>query len=166
MRRATTVLPPGGWAKADQQGVVRLSYDDRYRRRITLTDEAGGEFLLDLEKPRLLAHGEGLGLEGGGVIAVVAADEAVADIHTHSVAETARIAWHIGNRHTPLQVLRDGGLRIRHDAILEAMVEGLGAHVHLRHAPFAPEGGAYSAQSAGHSHGHHHHHDHDDHHHG
>ena len=131
---------------------MRLSYDDRYRRRTALRDEAGGEFLLDLEKPRLLAHGEGLGLEGGGVIAVIAADEAVADIHTHSTAETARIAWHIGNRHTPLQVLRDGSLRIRHDPILVAMVEGLGAHVHVKNAPFAPEGGAYSAQSTGHHH--------------
>src|SRR3954470_5573889 len=99
MRRATKLLPPGGWAKTDQVGVVRLNYDDRYRRRITLTDEAGGEFLLDLEKPRLLAHGEGLALVGGGVIVVIAADEAVADIHTHSLAEAARIAWHIGNRH-------------------------------------------------------------------
>ena len=166
MRRATHVLPPGGWKDGDRAGAVRLTYDDRYRRRITLTDIGGEAFLLDLEKPRLLAHGEGLLLEGGGVIEVLAADEAVADIHTHSVAETARIAWHIGNRHTPLQVLRDGSLRIRHDAILEAMVEGLGAHVHLLHAPFAPEGGAYSAQNTGHGHGHHHHRDHDDHHHG
>ena len=165
MRRATKVLPPGGWTPAEQQGVVLLSYDDRYRRRTTLRDQAGGEFLLDLEKPRLLAHGEGLVLEGGGVIEVIAADEAVADIHTHNPAETVRIAWHIGNRHTPLQVLGKGILRIRHDPILEAMAEGLGAHIYVKQAPFAPESGAYSAQATGHHHHDEHNHD-NGHHHG
>ena len=151
MRRATKVLPAGSWNKTETVGAVCLSYDDRYRRRTTLRDREGGEFLLDLEKARLLAHGEGLSLEGGGVIEVIAADEAVADIHTHDAAQTARIAWHIGNRHTPLQVLSDGALRIRYDAILVAMVEGLGAHVHALTAPFAPESGAYAPQS-GHPH--------------
>ncbi len=81
----------------------------------------------------------------------------MADVHTHSVAETARIAWHIGNRHIPLQVLRDGSLRIRDDHVLVEMIEGLGAHVHRRMAPFAPEGGAYS-ENARHHHGHDHDH--------
>lgn len=154
MRRATKVLAVGSWRES--VGSVVLTFDDRYRRRTKLTDTAGGDFLLDLEKPRVLQHGEGLALEGGGVIVVVAADEAVADVHTHSMAETARLAWHIGNRHTPVQVLRDGTLRIRDDAVLVAMIEGLGAHVHRRMAPFTPEGGAYSeeAKAHGHHHGH------------
>jgi urease accessory protein len=164
MRRATKVLPPGSFSVHEQTGAVRLTYDDRYRRRITLQSLAGEEFLLDLEKPHLLADGEGLALEGGGIFAVIAADEAVADIHTHGVAETARIAWHIGNRHIPVQVLDDGQLRIRHDPVLVDMIEGLGAHVHLNNAPFAPESGAYAQKAGGHSHGHghaHHHHDHE-----
>ena len=78
----------------------------------------------------------------------------------HDAAQTARIAWHIGNRHTPLQVLKGGGLRIRFDAILVAMVEGLGAHVHAVTAPFAPESGAYAPQ-AGHHHEQHGRHDHE-----
>jgi len=157
MRRATKVLSAGSWHYS--VGVVKLAFDDRYRRRITLSDTAGEPFLLDLDKPRTLQHGEGLALEDGGVIQVVAADEPVADIHTHSVAETARIAWHIGNRHIPVQVLPDGSLRIRDDHVLVEMIEGLGAHVHRRSAPFAPEGGAYSAESAGHHHdGHDHEH--------
>ncbi len=156
MRRATKVLPIGSWQ--DSIGVVKLAFDDRYRRRITLTDTAGEAFLLDLDKPRTLQHGEGLALEGGGVIQVVAADEKVADIHTHSVAETARIAWHIGNRHIPVQVLTDGSLRIRDDHVLVEMIEGLGAHVHRHSAPFAPESGAYSAENTGHHHGHDHDH--------
>ena len=155
MKRATKVLSPGSWR--DSVGTVSLTFDDRYRRRTKLTDTEGNDFLLDLEKPRVLQHGEGLQLEGGGVLAVVAADEPVADIHTHSVAETARIAWHIGNRHIPVQVLKDGSLRIRDDHVLTKMIEGLGAHVHRGLAPFSPEGGAYSDEAKAH----HHHHGHD-----
>jgi len=82
------------------------------------------------------------------VIEVIAADEAVADIHTMMRLRPPASAWHIGNRHTPLQVLKGGGLRIRFDAILVAMVEGLGAHVHAVAAPFAPESGAYARNQA------------------
>ena len=160
MQRATKVLPPGSWDARDSAGTVLLTFDDRYRRRTRLTDTKGNAFLLDLEKPRVLQHGEGLLLDGGGVLAVIAADEPVADIHTHSLAETARIAWHIGNRHIPLQVLADGRLRIRDDHVLVEMIEGLGAHVHRIMAPFSPEGGAYS-EEARHAHDHHHGHDHE-----
>ena len=156
MKRATKVLAPGTWHGS--VGTVSLTFDDRYRRRTKLTDTAGNAFLLDLEKPRVLQHGEGLMLEGGGVLAVVAADEPIADIHTHSVAETARVAWHIGNRHIPLQVLKDGSLRIRDDHVLVEMIEGLGAHVHRGLAPFSPEGGAYSDEAKAHRH---HGHDHE-----
>jgi urease accessory protein len=159
MRRATRVLPAGTWRES--VATVSLTYDDRYRRRTRLTDTAGGDVLLDLEKPRVLQHGEGLALDGGGVIAVVAANEPVADVHTHSVAQTARIAWHIGNRHIPVQVLKDGSLRIRDDHVLVEMIEGLGAHVHRGLAPFSPEGGAYSAEAKAHGHHHHDGHGHD-----
>ncbi|HEY4940339.1 MAG TPA: urease accessory protein UreE [Rhizomicrobium sp.] len=160
MKRATKVLAPGTWNAKDGAGSVLLTFDDRYRRRTRLTDSAGNAFLLDLDKPRILQHGEGLALEGGGVLAVIAADEPVADIDTHSAAETARIAWHIGNRHIPVQVLDNGSLRIRDDHVLVEMIEGLGAHVHRRQAPFSPEGGAYSAEATGHAHHHGHDHDH------
>jgi len=159
MRRATKVLAPGAWRESI--ATVSLTYDDRYRRRTRLTDTAGNDFLLDLEKPRVLQHGEGLALEDGGIVAVVAADEPVADIHTHSVAETARMAWHIGNRHIPVQVLKDGSLRIRDDHVLVEMIEGLGAHVHRGMAPFSPEGGAYSEEAKAHGHRHHDGHGHD-----
>jgi len=159
MRRATRVLPAGTWRES--VATVSLTYDDRYRRRTRLTDTAGGDVLLDLEKPRVLQHGEGLALDGGGVIAVVAANEPVADVHTHSVAQTARIDWHIGNRHIPVQVLKDGSLRIRDDHVLVEMIEGLGAHVHRGLAPFSPEGGAYSAEAKAHGHHHHDGHGHD-----
>ena len=88
-----------------------------------------GEFLLDLERPLALKDGDGLVLDDGGIILVKAAEEAVADISAPTQADIARIAWHIGNRHTPLQVLDDGGLRFQDDGVLSKMVEGLGAHV-------------------------------------
>jgi urease accessory protein len=158
MKRATKVLAAGSWNAKNAAGSVLLNYDDRYRRRTKLTDTNGNAFLLDLEKPRVLLHGEGLVLESGGILTVIAADEPIADIHTHSVAQTARIAWHIGNRHIPVQVLDDGSLRIRDDHVLVEMIEGLGAHVHRGLAPFSPEGGAYSEEAKG---NHHHGHDHD-----
>ncbi len=160
MKRATKVLSPGSWNAKDGTGNVSLTFDDRYRRRTKLTDTNGNAFLLDLEKPRVLQHGEGLALEDGGILTVIAADEPIADVHTHSVAETARIAWHIGNRHIPVQVLKDGSLRIRDDHVLVEMIEGLGAHVHRGKAPFSPEGGAYSEEAKGHHHHHGHDHDH------
>jgi len=154
MRRATTVMPAGSFEIGAT--VAELNFDERYRRRVVLHDTQG-EFLLDLERPLLLKDGDGLLLDDGGIILIKAADEKVADIHNHSLAETARIAWHIGNRHIPVQVLADGSLRIRHDAVLVEMVEALGAHVHVIQPPFAPEAGAY-AQKSGHSHDHGHHH--------
>jgi len=162
MRRATTVLPAGSWdfEEADGLSVAELTFDERYRRRVTLRDTKG-EFLLDLERPILLKDGDGLKLHDGSIILIKAAAEKVADIHAHSIAEITRVAWHIGNRHIPVQVLEDGSLRIRHDPVLVEMVEGLGAHVHVTDAPFAPEAGAYAQKAGGHSHGHGHSHDHD-----
>jgi urease accessory protein len=132
---------------------VTLDYHDRYRRRLTLTDAQGSPFLLDLEKPRILREGDYLALDDGSVLAVHAAEEDVLDITSHLVTDTLRIAWHIGNRHTPLQVLKDGQIRIRWDPVLAKMVESLGARTHRHRAAFSPEGGAY-AQPQGHGHDH------------
>ena len=80
-----------------------------------------------------------------------AADEDVCDIACPSPKSLARIAWHLGNRHLPVQVIT-GGLRIRDDHVIVEMLRGLGAAVTQRRAPFDAEGGAYAK-----SHGHHHH---------
>lgn len=158
MRRALDVKPRGSWS-GDPDASVTLPLDDRHRRRIRMTDDAGRPFLLDLTEAVLLADGDGLVLEGGGVIVVRAAPEPVADIQCRDAAHATRIAWHIGNRHTAIQLLEDGRLRIADDHVLVAMVEGLGARV-LRHAaPFQPEPGAY-AQGGGHAHNHGHRHGH------
>jgi urease accessory protein len=117
MRRATHVIPAGDWAEADTQGSVTLAYDDRHRRRIRLTDDSGEDFLLDLAEATRISDGNGLAIKGGGILKVLAADEDVMDIGCDGLNETARIAWHLGNRHTPVQVLNFGGLRIRHDHV-------------------------------------------------
>jgi urease accessory protein len=105
--------------------------------------------------------GDGLALDDGGFIAVKAAPEPVVEIRYKDAEIAARIAWHIGNRHTPLQVLAEGRLRIRDDHVLVAMVEGLGAEVARLSAPFEPEGGANANASQSHAHGHGHGDDHD-----
>jgi urease accessory protein len=166
MRRATRVHPAGSWPQGEAVSGVTLDYEDRFRRRIRLVDDSGAEFLLDLADATRLGDGDGLALDGGGYVRVHAADEAVADLRCVSPVATATLAWHIGNRHVPLQVLADGTLRIRDDHVIVAMAARLGAAVERRTAPFAPEEGAYSggASGAGHAHdpdhGHGHGHDH------
>lgn len=160
MLRAINVKPSGSW-NAAPAATVTLAFDARHRRRIRMTDDEGRVFLLDLPDAVLLGDGDGLELEGGGVIAVQAAAEPVAEIQCGDAEMAARIAWHIGNRHTPLQVLAGGRLRILDDHVLVAMVEGLGATVTRLMAPFEPEGGAYAPGSRhGHHQGHGHVHDH------
>ena len=134
-------------------GTVTLRFDERHRRRFRMTDDDGGEFLLDLPKPVLLADRDRLIMESGGAIEVRAAPEAVADLHTNGAAASARLAWHIGNRHTPVQVLPDGALRILDDHVLVDLAQRHGAWVRRHEAPFSPEPGAYAGGNE-HSHGH------------
>ncbi len=157
MRRATTACLAGTWPEAEAIGTVTLDYDDRYRRRIRLHDDAGAAFLLDLAEATRLTDGDGLAVSDGGYIRVRAAAEPVADIRCAGLTETARVAWHIGNRHIAVQVLSDGALRIRDDHVIVDMARRLGAEVARMSAPFSPEPGAY-AQSNAHDHGHGHDH--------
>jgi urease accessory protein len=152
MRRATTIIHAESWADDEVLSTVTLSYEDRHRRRIKMIDDEGADFLLDLTDAVQLEEGDALLLEEGGVIAIRAAEEDVLDIQCLTTTETARIAWHIGNRHTPVQVLDDGGLRIIYDHVLQHMVEGLGATALRKTAPFSPEQGAYSGGGHGHDH--------------
>jgi urease accessory protein len=162
VRRAIKVLAAGAWEARRARASVVLDYEDRYRRRIQLHDSNGEAFLLDLARPTALRDGEGLELDDGSILRIVAADERVADVRAASASELARIAWHIGNRHTPLQILAENTLRIRDDHVLIEMVEGLGGRVVRCEAPFSPEAGAYAhGLTPGHSHprlkGHHEH---------
>lgn len=144
MRRAIHVAPAGTWPKAQAAASLTLAYDDRHRRRIVLDADDGAPLLLDLERATVLADGDGLALDGGGWIEVRAALEPVFEVLGKDAAATAGLAWHLGNRHTPVQVLADGTLRLRDDPVLAAMLKGLGAEVKQCRAPFDPERGAYA----------------------
>ena len=147
-------------APADAGDVVRLDFDRRNRRRMVLTTQGGTEILLDMPRPVHLRDGDGLRLEDGRCVRVAALDEALIEIHAHSPAALVRIAWHLGNRHLPTQLVpgeHGGRIRIRHDHVIAEMVVGLGGHVCDIAAPFDPEGGAYAGGGHGHAHGHHHH---------
>jgi urease accessory protein len=159
MKRAVAVQAAGTWRAQDAVGSVTLDWDHRHRRRITLALDGGSEILLDLAHTAVLREGDGLQLEDGGTVIVRARPEAVCDIACATPAALARIAWHLGNRHLPVEVL-PAGLRIRDDHVIVAMLEGLGATVVRTTAPFTPEGGAYD-QSHGPAHDHAHAHDHD-----
>ena len=148
MRRAVAVIAKRSWPGTETVGTVTLGFHDRHRRRVRMTDDGGADFLLDLPQAAVLKDGDGLTLEGGGYIQVRAASEAVADIAAGSPEHLARLAWHIGNRHVPVQVLPGGVLRILDDHVLVDMVRGLGAEVVRRRAPFSPEAGAYAAEHA------------------
>ena len=166
MLRADKVIAAGGWSGEPADSVV-LDFDERYRRRVVMTGVGGLAFLLDLPEPTMLRGGDGLRLEDGRVVEIVAAPEPLAEIRAPDPRALVRIAWHLGNRHLPTE-LTGKALRIRRDPVIEAMAEGLGAKVAAIEAPFNPEGGAYAEAEGAHDHDHRHAHDHDhghDHHH-
>ena len=148
--RAQSVLPAGAWETATEVDQVLIDYDRRYRRRILLRTEKGGSVLIDLAQAVRLRDGDGLVLDDGGVVRVCARAEKLLDIHAHDDATLVRIAWHLGNRHLPVQ-LRGEHIRIRADHVIEEMIIGLGGHVEAIEAPFDPEAGAYAG---GHRHQH------------
>ena len=114
-----------------------------------MTGTRGLEFLLDLENAVALRGGDALVLDDGRLIEVVAAPEPLIEIRGTDPQHLVRVAWHLGNRHLPTQIMAKG-LRIRRDHVIEAMVKGLGARVIEIEAPFDPEGGAYAG--GGHAH--------------
>src|SRR6195952_3175374 len=180
MIRATKVQGQHRWTHAAADTVV-LDFDDRHRRRMVMTGTRGLEFLLDLENAIALRGGDALVLEDGRLIEVVAAPEPLLEIRGIDPLHLVRVAWHLGNRHLPTQIMPKG-LRIRRDHVIEAMVKGLGARIIEIEAPFDPEGGAYAGHAhaheaapahtghdhaphdhTAHDHGHHHHDEHCDH---
>jgi len=141
MVHAHSVHPAGAWSGEPADSVV-LDYDERYRRRIAMTGVRGLPFLLDLPEAVMLRAGDGLALEDGRIVEVVAAPEPLSEIRCADATALVRVAWHLGNRHLPTELLA-GSLRIRRDHVVEDMARRLGARVVAIEAPFNPEGGAY-----------------------
>ena len=135
---------------APDSDIVELDYEQRYRRRIQMQTTSGKTFLLDLPQAARLSDGDGLALSDGSTVLVRAKPERVIDVHTNDASNLVRIAWHLGNRHLPTQILSNS-VRIRYDHVILEMLQGLGSDTEVHDAPFHPERGAY-AHHPGHGH--------------
>jgi urease accessory protein len=151
--------------------VLALVYDDRKKSRLLARTQSGREVAIVLERGSMLRDGDLLAAEGGVVLRVVAAEESVSLVASVDALLLARAAYHLGNRHVPLQI-EAGGLRYQHDHVLDGMMRELGLGVVVGLAGFQPEGGAYarghshpqdeSARGHGHGYEHVHEHEHDE----
>src|SRR3984893_18009294 len=112
MQRASEIRAAGTWNPTTAIDKVVLDADERYRRRIMLTGERGMRFVLDLTRAAARDDGDGLVLENGALVRVAVKHESLFEISAASAHELARLAWHIGNRHTDLQVI-GSTLRVR-----------------------------------------------------
>lgn len=141
-------------------GSVTLPLEKRIKCRLKVTLDDGREAGIFLPRGETMKDGEHLRSEEGEIILVVAADETVSSVFTDDSLLMARLCYHLGNRHMPLQI-QQGLVRYQHDHVLDEMVQGLGADVVVEQAPFEPEPGAYGGSAAaGHAHGDHSHHHH------
>jgi urease accessory protein len=155
MLTASIHATAGHWPATDTTAEIPLDFDARHRRRIRLHANNGEHLLLDLPKAVAMAEGDGLQAEDGRWFRISAKPEPLLEVTASDRLALMRLAWHLGNRHTPAEVQADRIL-VRHDHVLAAMVEGLGGEARNVEEPFQPEGGAYG------DHGHAHAHDHDD----
>lgn len=139
-----------GHAHTAPVGTVRLDYEGRFLRRKVLTLTDGRSLLVDLPKTTSLDHG-GVLITAEGEITVEAAPEPLLEV---TASDLTRIAWHVGNRHTPCQI-EAGRLLIQRDHVIADMLARLGAATRAVEEPFTPEGGAYGhGRTHSHDHGH------------
>jgi len=170
MPRAVTVLTaaPGERRVVD---TVILTPEQRRAPHSSVTGVKGTRLTFAIADPVSLRAGDLLELEDGNLVEVVAEPEPLIEARAQDLTALARLAWHLGDRHVPVQLFANR-LRVRRDPAIEALLARLGAKVVTIEAPFDPEGGAYTARAQGHHHhgdDYRHDHDHDhhhDHHHG
>ena len=145
-----------------------LPFDQRQKSRLRVTLDSGDEAAVNVERGAILRGGDRLRASDGRIIQVVAAKEPLTLVTATEPRNLMRAAYHLGNRHIPLQIGL-GWILMEQDHVLEHMLEGLGVQVRHEMAPFEPEAGAYGGghrhhgdRDHGHSHEHgHHHHSHD-----
>lgn len=145
MLRAVAHLPAhhGRGAAIDS---ITLAHDERRLRRKMLTGKKGTEVLVDFPNTITLDHEGALELENGQLIEILAAREYLYAVTARDTGHLLRLAWHIGNRHTPAQ-LDANRILIKRDHVLKTMLEGLGARVIDVSEPFFAEHGAYHSHS-------------------
>jgi urease accessory protein len=162
MQRAISVVRKAAVKQDRVVETLTLDHEDRNRRRVALKGDGGQDILLDLDKPTALNDGDAVKLEDGSLVLIKAAAQKLIEITAENPLRLARVAWHIGNRHTPAEITATA-IYIEHDHVLAEMVRGQGCAMADVERPFQPERGAYDHDHAdcGHDHhGHHHHHDH------
>ncbi len=147
-----TKLLDGGAAQAQ----LKLPFDLRQKSRLRTKLVDGEDAWLLLPRGDILRGGDKLLANDGRIVEVISEIEDVLHVACASATALVRAAYHLGNRHVPVQV-GDGFLRIAADHVLAEMLNGLGATLTVMRAPFEPEAGAYGAG------GHHHHSDEDGH---
>lgn len=142
-----TLRRSGHWTSAS--GQVTLTYEDRFLRRKVLSSLDDIRFIADLAQTTSVDHGDAFELSDGRLIEVVAAPEDLLEV---TGPDLPRLAWHIGNRHTPCQI-EEQRLLIKHDHVIRDMLGRIGASVREVSEPFTPEGGAYGhGRTHGHAH--------------
>jgi len=161
-----------GTYKIEIKGQLELPFEMRQKSRFKAKLASGEEVGVLLPRGEILRGGDLVTTSDGRIIEVIAQPEKVLHVECATSVALAKIAYHLGNRHVPVEV-GEGYLRLGDDHVLERMLEGLGAKVSRTTTPFEPEAGAYGG--AGHEHGtakihdhhddqdHSHHHDHCDH---
>jgi urease accessory protein len=166
MPRATRVLHAAERRDAPVVDTVILPYAQRQAQKGFLFGVKGTCVELDFAETMRLRTDDALVLDSGGLIEVVAEPEPLIEARAADLPALARLAWHLGDRHVPVQIF-ERKLRIRRDAAVEALLQSLGAKIAEIDAPFEPEGGAYAAPAGehnhhdhGHAHDHGHGHDH------
>ena len=153
-KMAADVNAKAGAAANATAAQLKLPFDLRQKSRLRTTLVDGEDAWLMLPRGEILRGGDKLLANDGRVVEVVSESEDVLHIECANATALARAAYHLGNRHVPVQV-GDGFLRIAADHVLAEMLKGLGATLTPMRAPFEPEAGAYG----GHAGGHHHHSD-------
>ena len=135
---------------------VELPIDLRIKSRQRVVLDNGESAGLFLTRGVVLRDGDVIASRSGERVRIVAAPEKVSTARSDDVLTLARAAWHLGNRHVPVQITEEF-VRYQHDHVLDDMLKLHGLLVTVEMAPFEPEAGAYQQQGA---HGHHHHHHH------
>jgi len=165
MPRATRVLRAAERRDTSAIDTLILPHAQRQVKQGFLFGVKGTCVEIDLAEPVRLRTDDALLLDSGDIVEVVAEPEPLIEARANDLAALARLAWHLGDRHVPVQVL-ERRLRLKPDPTIETLLQSLGAKVVLIDAPFEPEGGAYDAAVGDHGHDHHHHDGHHHHDHG
>ena len=159
MPRAIRVLPASERGSAAAIDTLILPYAKRQVHKGFLFGIKGTCVELDLDELARLRTDDALVLDDGGLVEIVSEPEPLIEVRAGEAGTLARLAWHLGDRHVPVQVL-ERRLRVRREPAIETLLVALGAKPVAIEAPFEPEGGAYDAVPADPHHPHHHPHDH------